>query len=128
MFNACRRGPASISRFAGTAVAYTSPAFRLSILRLTERNLSRPAVATRSLTVSSDTRYNTGARTRPILVEDEIEPSQNDGPVYTKFQDLADSGLVHPAVIREITHGMGHESMTPVQTMTINETLKGRDT
>lgn len=128
MFNACRRGPASISRIARTASVFTSPAFRSSILRLTERNLLRPAVATRSLTVSSDARYNTGARTRPILVEDEIEPSQNDGPVYTKFQDLADSGLVHPAVIREITHGMGHETMTPVQTLTINETLKGKDT
>lgn len=48
--------------------------------------------------------------------------------VYTKFQELADNGLVNPNVIREITHGMGHETMTPVQTMTINETLKGRDT
>jgi ATP-dependent RNA helicase MSS116, mitochondrial len=128
MFNACRRGPASISRIVKTASVLTSPAFRSSILHFTERNVSKSAAATRSLTISSDARYNIGARTRPILVEDEIEPSQNDGPVYTKFQDLADSGLVHPAVIREITHGMGHETMTPVQTMTINETLKGRDT
>lgn len=48
------------------------------------------------------------------------------GPA-TKFQELLDRGLVNEAIIKPITEGMGHSTMTPVQMMTINETLKGID-
>ncbi|KAF2659938.1 DEAD-domain-containing protein [Lophiostoma macrostomum CBS 122681] len=50
----------------------------------------------------------------------------NDGPV-TKFADLGKRGLVHPAVIRTITDKMNLETMTDVQTRTINEALSGVD-
>jgi superfamily II DNA/RNA helicase len=59
-----------------------------------------------------------------------VEPgtATGDGAGYTTFQELADSGLVHPAIIREITHGMGHQTMTPVQRLSISQILKGTDT
>ena len=45
----------------------------------------------------------------------------------TKFQDLADRKLVAPTVIKTITEDMKLETMTLVQSLTINETLKGID-
>ena len=48
-------------------------------------------------------------------------------PKYTTFQELADAGLVHPTIIREITEGMGHTTMTDVQAQTISQTVEGDD-
>lgn len=60
--------------------------------------------------------------------KDDITPRSNDEvEIITKFQDLADKGLVNPAIIDEITKGMGHHTMTDVQSLTIDETLKGTD-
>jgi len=38
-----------------------------------------------------------------------------------------DHDLVHPNVVEEITKGMGHHTMTEVQTLTINHGLQGTD-
>jgi ATP-dependent RNA helicase MSS116 len=46
---------------------------------------------------------------------------------FTKFQELMEQDMVHPNVIEEITKGMGHHTMTEVQTMTINQGLQGTD-
>lgn len=48
------------------------------------------------------------------------------GPV-TKFKDLATRNMVCRTVVDTITHEMGLETMTQVQSLTINETLKGID-
>jgi ATP-dependent RNA helicase MSS116 len=48
------------------------------------------------------------------------------GPV-TEFQELADRGMVSDTVVRTLTRDMGLKTMTAVQSMTINETLKGID-
>lgn len=48
------------------------------------------------------------------------------GPV-TKFKDLAERGMVCQTVVDAITKSMGLETMTQVQSMTINESLKGQD-
>ncbi|EAU34306.1 conserved hypothetical protein [Aspergillus terreus NIH2624] len=48
-------------------------------------------------------------------------------PVPTRFAELADQGLVHPRIIRTITAEKNIKTMTEVQSMTINETLSGRD-
>lgn len=53
-------------------------------------------------------------------------PSQKHEPV-TRFQELADRGLVKPEIIRAVTEDMRLTTMTPVQSMTIAETLKGDD-
>ena len=45
----------------------------------------------------------------------------------TKFTELVDFNMVHPNVINEITKGMGHHTMTEVQSMTINQALQGTD-
>lgn len=50
----------------------------------------------------------------------------NYGPV-TKFKELGDRNLVCKTVVDTLTHSMGMETMTQVQSMTINESLKGLD-
>ena len=45
----------------------------------------------------------------------------------TKFQELADRKLVCKTVVDTITKDMKLETMTQVQSLTINETLKGID-
>jgi ATP-dependent RNA helicase MSS116, mitochondrial len=50
------------------------------------------------------------------------------GPQHlSKFQDLADYGLVSPKVISTIVDQMGIHTMTDVQRLTINECLDGAD-
>lgn len=53
------------------------------------------------------------------------QPTQ-DGPV-TEFKELATRGLVHPNLINTITKQMKLQTMTDVQTRTINEALSGID-
>ena len=45
----------------------------------------------------------------------------------TKFQDLQDQGVIHKNIVRNMTEGMGLETMTEVQAKTINAALKGTD-
>ncbi|KAF2138023.1 uncharacterized protein K452DRAFT_256809 [Aplosporella prunicola CBS 121167] len=47
-------------------------------------------------------------------------------PLITQFADLEAKGLVHPNIIRSIT-AMGIETMTDVQSQSINEALRGSD-
>ncbi|PWW71821.1 DEAD-domain-containing protein [Tuber magnatum] len=49
-----------------------------------------------------------------------------DEPI-TRFQQLADRGLVDPVIIEKIVRGKGYEEMTKVQRRTILETLGGED-
>jgi hypothetical protein len=136
MFAACRRGVVSICNISRTASPIFAPAIKSSALTFSARNVARQAIVSRYLNTSTATGYRTAQATRPQhgryahadeeYLEEGTVPA--NAAVYTNFQELADNGLVDPNVIREITHGMGHETMTPVQTMTINETLKGRDT
>lgn len=48
------------------------------------------------------------------------------GPV-TRFNELSERGMVCNTVVETITQGMGLDTMTEVQSLTINETLKGID-
>ncbi|KAK8173059.1 P-loop containing nucleoside triphosphate hydrolase protein [Phyllosticta citrichinensis] len=45
----------------------------------------------------------------------------------SRFDDLETHGLVHPNIIKSITGDMGLETMTEVQTASINEALRGDD-
>lgn len=58
--------------------------------------------------------------------DSQIDVATKHGPV-TKFQDLADRGLVCQTVVDTITKNMGLETMTQVQSLTLNESLKGAD-
>jgi ATP-dependent RNA helicase MSS116 len=44
-----------------------------------------------------------------------------------RFDQLIEHNLVHPNVVKAVTEGMGHHTMTQVQTMTINQALQGTD-
>ena len=59
-------------------------------------------------------------------VDSRIDEAIQHGPV-TKFKDLATRNMVCKTVVDTITRDMGLETMTQVQSLTINETLKGID-
>ena len=56
----------------------------------------------------------------------EISAATRHGPV-TKFKDLAEQGLVCRTIVDTITDDMRLETMTQVQSLTLNESLKGID-
>lgn len=45
----------------------------------------------------------------------------------TRFKDLETHNIVHPNIVRALTEHMGLETMTEVQTRTLNEAIKGVD-
>jgi ATP-dependent RNA helicase MSS116 len=66
----------------------------------------------------------------PLLRDDANIQAATDADVQaplTKFQDLQDQGIIHKNIVRNMTDGMGLETMTEVQAKTINSALKGTD-
>lgn len=129
MLSVCRRGTASICRVAQVASRSAVPVSRSSILASASFNASKPLVATRLFHVSPSMPYFEVDETK-IDPKYDITPRENpnsEDQVITKFQDLADRGLVHPNIVDTITKDMGHQTMTDVQALTIDETLKGTD-
>lgn len=61
------------------------------------------------------------ARATPESVE------TREDRTITKFEELLEHDMVHPNIVNAITKGMGHQTMTDVQTMTINQGLQGTD-
>lgn len=57
----------------------------------------------------------------------EAAEAAGEGEAITRFEDLEKYGMVNRNIIRTLTHDMGMETMTEVQTATINEALKGTD-
>jgi ATP-dependent RNA helicase MSS116, mitochondrial len=57
----------------------------------------------------------------------EQEAQRFSTPEITKFQELADHGIIHPHIIKTLTDKMNITTMTDVQRMTINECLDGSD-
>lgn len=102
-----------------------------SILPLSADKLQRIATPSRSFHSSILHSYNVASRRARVENEaprgSTLEGLGDNGELVTNFQDLADRGLVDANVIDQIVRGMGHHTMTPVQSMTINETLKGTD-
>ena len=67
---------------------------------------------------------------RPFLNTATQAAPADDAPAplpITRFADLASNNLVDPDLIRNITSKMGIETMTQVQSLTINEPLTGVD-
>ena len=56
----------------------------------------------------------------------QVNRAVKHGPV-TEFKDLADHGMVCQTVVDTITKTMGLKTMTQVQSLTVSESLKGRD-
>ncbi len=78
----------------------------------------------RWLTVSTPLR---GPSAAAAEAEAYSEESKQDFKQVSQFQELVDYNMVHPNVINTITKGMGHTTMTEVQSQTINEALQGQD-
>jgi len=82
-----------------------------------------PAVATAAFHQSAKWRQIEAVQAE----EDEADQQVDQGGPVTRFADLATRGLVHPNLINTITKQMKLETMTDVQSRTINEALSGVD-
>jgi ATP-dependent RNA helicase MSS116 len=122
MFNACRRGPASLSRVFRTATLTARISSARPLLpSLSNQCAVKPALEARWLHVSSQLRNQAVARSA------EFSADGKEFPTVTKFDQLLEHDLVHPNIVNAITKGMGHHTMTDVQSMTINQALQGTD-
>ena len=144
MLNISRRGPASVARSLlsfSTCSRCSGPTHPRDLQRCLPR-IRSPTIA-RPFGSSSQWRRSAAASAavEDEVIEGEIEqesfaqtPPSNaqinravqHGPV-TKFKDLAERGMVCQTVVDTITKDMGLETMTQVQSLTINESLKGKD-
>lgn len=138
MLHVLRRGPASIGRL----VPFPSSSIRC-IQSITNRH--HPSAVTRIfMSVSEPTRSFSTTQPWAQLAYAQRESAQDDfqnqppasnsstqvadpnGPV-TKFKDLETRGMVCRTLVDTVTGKMRLETMTHVQTLTINESLKGID-
>ena len=67
-----------------------------------------------------------GVHSQQPPTDAQIDESTKLSPVTT-FKELSERGMVCDTVVNTITQRMGLETMTQVQSLTINETLKGID-
>jgi ATP-dependent RNA helicase MSS116, mitochondrial len=121
MFNACRRGPASLSRVLRAGSTLRIPSTRPSTLFLVSKNTTIPSLESRWLHISSQLRQQATG-----VAAGETSHRQKRVEI-TKFDELIEHNLVHPNVVTEITRGMGLSTMTEVQSKTINQSLGGID-
>lgn len=140
MLNAWRGGFASLARTQRLPSLNCADSGLRLLLRSTQPQPRKQSLSgLRALTYSS--RYRQIAAARSRIVESEVQDEVNaqrppsdeqireavrHGPV-TRFQELLDRGMVCDTVVDTITKDMGLVTMTEVQSMTINETLKGID-
>ncbi|KAJ4295488.1 hypothetical protein N0V90_007501 [Kalmusia sp. IMI 367209] len=120
MFSALRRCPASLSRNLSTA-ALSSRVLRASF----PHSAGAIRIAAPRVPAISTAAFHQSARWQQVAAQAEQETTQAE-PV-TRFADLATRGLVHPNIVDTITRQMKLETMTDVQTRTINEALSGVD-
>lgn len=69
----------------------------------------------------------TSAFHQSAIWREEVKQQSTHNEPITRFEDLAKLGLVHPNVINVLTKKMNLDTMTDVQTRTINEALSGVD-
>ncbi|KAL3421203.1 DEAD/DEAH box helicase [Phlyctema vagabunda] len=134
MFNACKRGSASLTRVLRVASSrqYVPSLRTTTATSLSLRNTAIPAIGSRFLHLSSrlnDWAGESDGFDESVYQEEEVEKSigKRTGPAVTRFDELLEHNLVHRNVVSAITKGMGHETMTEVQSATINQALEGTD-
>lgn len=145
MFTAClrRRSPAILRLTPISIRALTSSpsSSKSSILRsvpLKTAVLSSSSAQRRFFAISTYLRDEANATAEAIV---DLDPPageyahsgrghehhfKDEGPI-TRFQQLADKGLVNSSLINTITKGLGYDEMTKVQQKTILETVKGEN-
>ena len=145
MLNIVRRGPAStVSSILFRSIS--SRCVRSTQARDVQQCISRATYPIPARSFGTSTKWRQVAAAAAAAHEDEaIQPEAEQGfglnephsiaqtkrpadygPV-TKFKELAERGMVSGTVIDTLTRQMGLETMTHVQTLTINEILKGHD-
>ena len=85
------------------------------------RSLERNKVLIRSIHQSPRSRQQAAA------TEEHGESQNESNGIVTRFEELGSKDLVHRNVVSTITRDMRLETMTEVQTKTINEALRGDD-
>ena len=143
MLHALRRGPASttLSSFSRSLCSQCFRSIRPRTLRQSslcirhipiERSFGtspqwrQPAVASAAYEEAVEGEIEQEVQAEEPPSESQIDAAVQHGPV-TKFKDLASRGLVCQTVVDTITRDMGLETMTQVQSLTLNESLKGID-
>ena len=127
MFNVCRRGYAPLSRISRAAASSSLSLARKPILPLNAGILQQTTSSLR-LFHSLDVRYNAAAADQQSTPLATIADQQTAiSEYYTEFKALASNRLVHENIIRQITDFMKYETMSEVQSMTINKALGGQD-
>ena len=145
MLHTYRRGPASLTRLLSSPLIPSICAKATPCLKLSHnppRTLTSATLRPFSCVSRLHQAYAQQARREYEEVEDEvadnvrsqrppsdsgIDAATKHGPV-TKFADLSKRNMVSEQIVKTLTEDMGMVTMTQVQSMTINETLKGVDT
>ncbi|KAI4217804.1 MAG: hypothetical protein L6R36_009263 [Xanthoria steineri] len=129
MFNAVRRGPASIVKSACSPYPTRYLSFILPPPLTSKASRILPLLSTCNFSTFHVTRQRAA---EAAITEDEIDhqvtahDATRHGPV-TRFIELQERGMVCPTVVKTLVEDMRLETMTHVQSLTINETLKGGD-
>ncbi|KAK3670274.1 hypothetical protein LTR78_009828 [Recurvomyces mirabilis] len=107
-----------------------------SILRVstTSSNVSCSLVLRRNALqhISQPSRIASRSLHQTSLLRQQVAAAAEDGdsdapPQITRFDELGTEGIIHPTIVRTLTRNMGMETMTEVQSATINEALGGAD-
>ena len=139
MLSAVRRAPGSLTTVLSSRSTATSIARRLTPgISVSTPYTSHVACAARQLHSTPRWQRNAYAAAR-VDYDDPAEPQDRNNALarskaqapkegaITKFQELVEQKLVNENIIRPITEDMNITTMTHVQSLTINQTLKGVD-
>lgn len=133
MFTPLRRCPTSIRwRIISSKASRASP-LATSQARYPLAASIDSSVLSSYRTFSNTSRFlRNDAATSPAIDAEEEHEAKADGStaapgLISKFAELDGAGLIDPTVVRTITQKMKLETMTEVQSRTLNEALKGKD-
>lgn len=127
MFASLRRSTTSLRWKALSILAASRPSDTLKISRIPYTRITRPVPSRIQLFHQSvQQRRNAAVAHAEEQTGEETDGARTEGPATT-FRQLAERGLVDQGLIRTLTDKMGLETMTSVQSLTINEALKGTD-
>ena len=122
---AARSNALPLSSGSRSATLPTASSFRPSTIR-TLFSSSTPTRRAQESYPADAEEVEQNAAKQPASESAEPEELAASG-LMTKFADLDGAGLVDSVVVRTLTKKMGLETMTEVQSRTLNEALKGKD-
>ena len=102
-----------------------SPPLIRSTQAISGQSLSRAALRPISLINHVTSRYYS-AEAAAVRSEEDADSGASSSGLVTRFEDLTKLG-VDKNLVNALTRGMGYETMTEVQSMTINPAMKGVD-